>query len=103
MTKKQQEQKDLQEWEDLKKNPVNNFACQTCDAGKTVYDEKQFKEHLKTVHGITEGMAGKKSMVLHMDFERSFSSQYHWKVDMPNGTFIEFDQFIHLARKQPML
>lgn len=78
--KKQTEQKKL---------PIHLFSCNACK-DREAMEFKEFKEHLVTVHEIPEdGLKGSKSMVMHMDFDDSFSSTYNWTLD--NGfTFQEY-------------
>lgn len=64
-----------------KKLPIHLFSCDACK-DKDAMGFKEFKEHLLQVHAIdSERLQGKKQMVMHMDFDDSFSSTYNWTLD----------------------
>ncbi len=68
---------------------IHLFKC-SCEEEKEQSFE-DFKKHLSEVHGIKsdEELKGKKEMIMHMDFAKSYSSTYKWTLN--NGhTFTEY-------------
>ena len=58
---------------------INNFIC-NCSPG--VMNQKQFMEHLKTVHNIDgENIKGTRKMIMHMDGRDWYSSEYLWTLE----------------------
>lgn len=64
--------------------PSNTWYCDTCKTKEMTH--QQMLEHLQTVHKlVTRGLKCSKSMVMHMDGDTWFSSQYEI---IPEGTDI---------------
>lgn len=83
LTKKEEEK-------ELRDNPINVFDC----CGKA-FPHRDFMEHLKTEHGLeTSRVEGKRSMIMHMDGDYWFSSQYEWELE----SGLKFGQFVKMAR-----
>jgi hypothetical protein len=53
----------------------DTFKCVTCDLDLT--DRKAAVEHLKVVHQI-ENPHGNRQMVMHLDGEKFFQTNYEW-------------------------
>ena len=99
MKKKEIENKQKQQIEELRKNPVNDFCCLACKDSKSM-DITEFKKHLLEVHGLTnDQIKGTKKMTMHIDCEMSFSSQYEWTLE----SGLKFLQYTEMARSRPMM
>lgn len=64
-----------------KKKPVkasNTWTCPNCP-GNPQFEHKDFIEHVKAVHKLTE-LKGKRSMTMHVDCSDSYMSSYEWEV-----------------------
>lgn len=95
MAKEKQEMTDSEE-EELRKNPIHVFTCGHSDCKKLdsmVFQE--FKHHLFEVHNLkSDQLKGKKQMMMHMDGQQWFSSQYEWALE----TGLKFYEFTKMAR-----
>lgn len=72
------------------KEPVkasNIFQCTTCEGNPEFDNIPAFKEHLQTVHKLTE-FKGKKSLTMHLDCADSYHSTYEWEIGE-----LKFNQF----------
>jgi hypothetical protein len=99
MTKKEKDKLEKDKIDELRKNPINDFTCLTCKGSKPI-DLPDFKKHLEEVHGVTkENMKGNKKMILHMDGDMWFSSQYEWTLE----SGVKFIQYTEMARDRPMM
>lgn len=80
----------------LKKNPVNNFICTTCEKSQVMtFDE--FAKHALEVHKLEiKGAKAKKQMIAHMDGDYWFSSTYEWTLEQG----LKFTQYTMLARSK---
>lgn len=69
----------------------------TCSCDNIDRNHKEFKQHLKDVHQLeAEDLKGNRQMVSHIDFTRSYSSTYKWKLD----TGLEFTEFFEATRSK---
>lgn len=83
-----------QEEQDLIDNPINDFCCSVCKGSEPMPFE-EFKKHIIRVHGLNDGqLKGTKSMMMHMDGTKWFSSTYLWTLE----SGLKFTQHIRLAR-----
>lgn len=88
---KTRKQKDAEERE-LRIKPINVFTC-SCDNIQREFP--QFQVHLTQVHGLTpDQFRGKKSMISHIDYARSYSSHYQWELEAG----LKFQQYVEIAR-----
>lgn len=82
--------------EELRKNPINLFACGHPDCKKKdsmVFEE--FKHHLFSIHGLkSDQLQGKKQMMMHMDGAQWYSYNYEWTLN----SGLKFNQFTKQAR-----
>lgn len=95
MSKKKFEESTKKDWEELKKNPINQFKCKSCNI-EGVMSQSDFKKHLLEVHNIDASIKheAKKRMILHLDGDYWFSSTYEWEMEG-----IKFYQQVQLARQ----
>jgi hypothetical protein len=56
----------------------NLFKCLSCE-GEPEFTPGELREHLKTVHNITEAK-GNRRLVFHLDGSDFFQSDYEWKI-----------------------
>lgn len=56
------------------------WACETCD-GQPTFDHDEFVKHAQTVHGLAKDAKGKRSMMMHADGAKFFSTIYRWEFD----------------------
>lgn len=85
MTKKAKERKYGEAW-----------TCHTCEGNPAFESAPAILEHLRTVHGCTDPIHGKKSLEMHMDGKDWFSWQWGWDI---NG--VKLTQVTCQARKKP--
>lgn len=80
----------VEEEENLRKNPINQFTC--CEKAM---DLKDFKEHLSSVHKLNPAqLKGKKQMLMHMDGDYWFSWNWQWELE----TGLKFTQYTMQVR-----
>lgn len=76
----------------MKKGEFNLFKCDTCE-DKTEYESDAFMEHLYTVHNVPKGTQMTRQMIMHLDAQEFFETQYLWECGS-----IKFYQCIRLRR-----
>jgi len=79
------------------KEPVkasNIFQCSNCEGSPQFDGVEPFKEHLISVHKITE-FKGKRQMTLHLDCADSYHSSFEWTL---GG--LKFEQFCTNPRQK---
>jgi len=57
----------------------NTFICLTCEERPEFPEADKLKEHLTTVHNITE-FQGNRQMTMHLDGEDFFQTNYEWDI-----------------------
>ena len=62
----------------MKKGEFNLFKCDTCE-DKTEYESDAFMEHLYTVHNVPKGTQMTRQMIMHLDAQEFFETQYLWE------------------------
>ena len=65
----------------------NIFKC-SCDNYTKEYESKEFIDHLKKSHNV-EKMPGHRQMIIHMDGDTWFSSNYEWTLEN-NLVFMQY-------------
>lgn len=56
------------------------WACETCE-GQPTFDHAGFTEHLQTVHGLPKTTTGTRTMLMHADGAKSYSTTYRWQFE----------------------
>lgn len=95
MAKQKPEMTEAEE-DELRKNPINLFACGHKDCEKLEpMGFEEFKHHLFNAHKLKhDQLKGKKQMMMHMDGNQWYSFNYKWTLEAG----LEFSQFTKYAR-----
>jgi len=82
-----------------KTKPCNICICQSCAELPEFDVLAEFREHLQAIHGIDlKTTPFERTMLLHMDADKWYESQYQWTEQKENG--IRFQQLVRQMRKK---
>ena len=79
-----------------KTKPCNVFICQSC-AGSPEFESDKMLEHLQAVHGTSDTTKYMREMIVHMDGEEWYESQYQW-TEAGKEDGVRFQQLVRSLR-----